>query len=299
MLAPSPRQRRRLHAKFTGLTNSVDAFRWVDSHDASPDTRRVNVLVEGDSWFAYPKTWLVHGEASNVVTSIFSRLAKDKALNGLCRASNGDTAREMMTSKQLEAMRKLLKKDGSRFDICLFSAGGNDLLGSAYLASLLREHRDGFAAIDYIDAVQLANKLDDVEKHFRTLLHLRKTHAPQMTIITHTYDFLKPSDHGAEFLWGVEIGDSWIKPTMDDKHIPPAIQHAVVKIMLERFRDKLFALQKEFEDFVVVDTQGTLRLGHKGDWLNEIHPTPSGFRRIGNKVYGAMREQMDRLPPLK
>lgn len=292
MPRPSQKQRRRLRARATGLTNFLDAFRWVAAHDTS----RVNVLVEGDSWFAYPKDWLIHGEASNVITAIFSRRAGTGALNGLCVASNGDTASEMMTGQQLKSMRKLLKKDGKRFDVCLFSAGGNDVVGPDDLRPLLNEHQPGFTASECVDDSVFAAKLDDIEKHFRTLLKLRKTHAPQMKVVTHTYDILQPSDKGAEFLWGVKVSESWIQPTMEEKSIPESLQMPIVKILLESFRDRLLLLQNEFADFHVVDTQGTLRPGHATDWLNEIHPTPSGFKRIGAKVYAELRQLFPHLP---
>lgn len=292
MPAPSQRQRRRLRAKATGLTNFLDAFKWVAANDAN----RVNVLVEGDSWFAYPKDWLIHGEASNVITSIFSTQARHGSLNGYCVAGNGDTAAEMMSGKQLKSMRKLLKKNGKLFDVCLFSAGGNDVVGPDDLEPLLNTHVAGFTANDCINEAAFVAKLDDIEKHFRTLLQLRKTHAPGMKIITHTYDILKPSDKGAEFLWGVKVSDSWILPTMLKKDIPTDLQTPIVRILLERFRDRLLVLQAEFEDFFVVDTQGTLRPGHATDWLNEIHPTPSGFKRVAAKIYAEMKAQFERLP---
>ena len=47
---------------------------------------------------------------------------------------------------------------------------------------------------------------------------------------------------------------------------------------------------------VVADTQGILRPGSKQDWLNEIHPTESGFKKVYNKVYKEMRRLEPNLP---
>ena len=294
MPAPSQKDRRRYRARDTGLTTFIDAFRWVDGLSDN----RLNILIEGDSWFAYPKEWLIHGEASNVVTAIFSRMAKKKALNGLCLASNGDTAAQMMDGKQRDDLEKRLIKDGARFDACMFSAGGNDVVGPDDLEPLLNDYQAGFSAGDCINATAFAAKLDDIEQHFRTLIALRNTYAPQMKIFTHTYDILVPSNKGAEFLWGVEVGGPWILPTLEDKHIPAALHTDIVRILLESFRDRLLQLETQATDFVVVDTQGTLRPGHKQDWLNEIHPTPSGFNRIGRKIFNAMRAEFPSLPAL-
>ena len=290
----SRRQRRRLRARATGLTHFEDAFRWV----ADNDKDRINVLVEGDSWFAYPKDWLIHGESSNVVTQIFYELAPNKLLNGLCLASNGDTAKEMMTGDQLKKTRKLVRKHGKRLDLCLFSAGGNDVAGPDDLRPLLHTYQPGMNAADCINEVTFGKKLDDIEKYYKQLIQIRNTHAKNMRIVTHTYDFLQPNDRGAEFLWGVEVSGPWIKPTLVEKEIPETKHGAVVKILLQRFRAGLEELAANNEKFHVVNTQGTLRFGNQEDWLNEIHPTPTGFRKIAAKIYKEMRKHFSTLPVL-
>jgi hypothetical protein len=50
--------------------------------------------------------------------------------------------------------------------------------------------------------------------------------------------------------------------------------------------------------FKVVPTQGTLRPGHGTDWLNEIHPTPSGFKRIAKLVWAEARKLEPGLPAM-
>jgi len=133
---------RRNRASASGLTSNLDAFHWV----RKKNPERFGVLIEGDSWFAYPPDWLIYGEASNVITSLFSSMAKKKALIGYCVASNGDTAKEMMNGSQLKSITKLLKKNGHMFDMCLFSAGGNDVVGTEDLLPLLNKYKPGFTA---------------------------------------------------------------------------------------------------------------------------------------------------------
>jgi hypothetical protein len=48
----------------------------------------------------------------------------------------------------------------------------------------------------------------------------------------------------------------------------------------------------------VVPTQGILRPGHGADWLNEIHPTSSGFKRITKQIWDEARSLDPRLPAL-
>jgi hypothetical protein len=48
--------------------------------------------------------------------------------------------------------------------------------------------------------------------------------------------------------------------------------------------------------FFVVDTQGILAPGNTQEWLNEIHPTPKGFKRIFDEIYPVMRQLEPALP---
>ena len=293
MPQPSPRKRRRLRAKAVGITNSTDAFNWL----ARTESSRINVVVEGDSWFAYPREWLFFGGNSNLVQSIFEPLAKRRVMNALCLASNGDTAKAMMSGKQQSKMRKLLRRYGKKIDLFLFSAGGNDVVGPDDLAPLLNQYQDGFDANQCINQLAFTKKLDDIEKHYKTLLKLRDSHAPNMKIICHTYDYLVPSDKGAEFLWGVEVSGPWILPSLQDKDIPEHLHTAIIEILLDTFRSRLLKLEKTIDNnFIVADTLGTLRPGHGSDWLNEIHPTTSGFNRLARVIYEKIHEQFPQLP---
>ena len=291
MPRPNHRQRRRLKAKAIGVTNSIDAFRWNLQFD------RLNILVEGDSWFAYPKEWLIFGPNSNVIDHIFTPLVNKGLVNTLCQASNGDTARAMLNGKQISALTKLLRDVGADLDLMLLSAGGNDVVGPDDLAPLLRTFEAGFAAEDCIDEDRFSTKLANIIKSYRRLLDLRDRHAPQMHIICHTYDFVEPSDVAAEFLWGVEVTGPWISPTLDKKNIPHDLGEQVIRLMLIRFAQALAALELEIDNrFHVVNTQGTLTPGNTSDWLNEIHPTPAGFKKIARKVYRRMRQEFPQLP---
>ena len=286
--------RRRQRALDRGITTYVDAFRWVAGRKSSP---RINILVEGDSWFAYPRDWIFVGENSNLINNIFDKLTGRGLVNTLCLASNGDTAEEMLSGAQLRKLTRLIESLGEKLDLLLFSAGGNDVIGPDDLSPLLRDFEAGFTARDCIDEAALASKLEIIVGAYQTLLDLRDTFAPNMKIICHTYDILEPSDEGAELFGGIEVAGPWLLPTLREKGIPEALHVPLVRILLETFRDHLVALQATASvGFFVVDTQGTLRVGHASDWLNEIHPTPSGFKRIGAKIYAQMRAAFPELP---
>lgn len=282
----SPRLKKERRARLFGFTNSVQAF-----GDVAAKTEQINIVAEGDSWFAYPPEWLIAGPNSNVMDHILDHLTKKGLVNTLCRPSNGDTAVNMMKGSQYKALSKLLKSKGDKVDLYLFSAGGNDIVGEEDLLPLLKPYKDGNTADQCIKKGKLKEKLDAVIGAYEKLLKLRDRLAPDMQIVTHTYDIAKPAKDGAEFLWGVEISEPWIYPSLTHPtiNIPDELHVDIVRILLGGFATRIKALETRSKGFYVEDTQGTLRIGHTADWLNEIHPTPSGFKRIARKFYAKIR----------
>ena len=84
-------------------------------------------------------------------------------------------------------------------------------------------------------------------------------------------------------------GRSWMYPYLKEKDIvEPADQRAIARWMLKRFGEMMLGLQGEFAGRLhVVNTQGTL---DDNDWLNEIHPTPTGFKKIAEQLYKKIKE---------
>ena len=212
-------------------------------------------------------------------------------------ASNGDTAKQMLSGKQADHLKKVLRQHGEDLHLMLFSAGGNDVVGPKDLAPLINSFEPGFDAQACINRDNFDAKLADIVARYQRLLKLRDQYAPEMQIICHTYDYVEPSDSPAEFLWGVEVTGPWIKPTLDRKGIPAALGGAIIQQLLIEFKDALVDLQQQTPTgFHVVDTQGTLTPGKPADWLNEIHPTPAGFKKIARKVYSRMKSEFPQLP---
>ena len=83
--------------------------------------------------------------------------------------------------------------------------------------------------------------------------------------------------------------------------MPATLHLEITDLFLGALRDLLLKLahQPRYRDrFVVINTFGTLRPGHKQDWINEIHPTSRGFKRISKMIYGKMRELQPHLPSM-
>lgn len=272
--------------------NDLDRIRSVNSLEVlelfraeRPDT--IRILAEGDSWFAYPRQYLVFGDPSNIV----DHLKKKDNLVITDISSNGDEALQMITG---DAKLDFLDRVSSgNYDIILFSGGGNDIAGEHDFDFFLRTKKEGMSWRDCIDETRLTRRLGTIRNAYIDLIELVefaciKTSVKVPPIITHTYDLAVPSKKGASFVAGifkVDGGRSWMLPYMEQAGITAQDdQRQIVRYILERFANILIELSADYPNsrFRVVDTRGTLR---EEEWLNEIHPSPDGFGKIASRIY--------------
>ena len=297
-MPPSPTQKRRnreARLKRSGVTGNAKNFAWLIKK-----TNRINIVTEGDSWFAYPRRLIFTGPNSNVVDWIVSRVKNKDKVNLLRLASNGDEAVAIISGQQKHDLANILKTNQGKVHLLLFSAGGNDVVGKWDMERLLKDYQAGFTAEECVRQDRLSRKLQRITLAYKELLELRNEYSPNTIVVTHTYDHLTPSEEGAKFLWGLVRTGPWIRPYMTTKRIPENFQAPICQILLGGLRQCLQEVSRSQvakNKFVVVDTQGTLRPGHRSDWLNEIHPTSSGFKRITKSIYREMKQLQPNLPP--
>jgi hypothetical protein len=288
-------QRRRRIAAESGVTSSRADF----AHICKRHPERVGIVTEGDSWFAYPRKWIAFGGDSNVVHHIEYLVEDTNTTNLLRLACNGDEAVNMMSGRQKEIFEKVLRTSSSHIKLILFSGGGNDIVGKRDMLGLLNRYKLGYSPKQCINTEQLANKLRAIMLAYEQLIELRNTHAPHAKIITHSYDIAKPSEEGATFFWGLIKTKPWISPYLNERRIPEHLHQGIVEILLGTFKDQLEALTqmpRHKGSIHMVNTQGILRPGHKDDWVNEIHPTEEGFKKITKPIYKLMRKLEPSLP---
>ncbi|MFK7731263.1 MAG: hypothetical protein AB8B48_06540 [Pseudomonadales bacterium] len=285
------RQQRSLRS---GVTSSVRDYHYMCRH--AP--QRLGIIAEGDSWFSYPRSYLLAGPNINLLHHLRSVVSRSDAVNLLCLSRNGDEAAEMLAGRQKYRLAKVLEHNQAHIDIIFFSGGGNDLVGRYDMDRLLRDYKAGFTAVDCIEHAALERKLQRIELAFSELMELRNAYAPNAHVVTHTYDIVKPSAVGAELLKFYKVGP-WIYPYLLQRGIPEYLHLPISRIMLEALASRLHALAESDlarKKFLVVDTQGTLRPGHGSDWLNEIHPSSSGSKRLFKVIYQQMRSRFPQLP---
>ncbi len=240
----------------------------------APGAAPPRVMADGDSWFDYPEILLTSG-------GVIDHLESISGVDILNTAHYGDSVEQMLGLEKRQRIEALLKNPG--FDILLFSGGGDDIAGDQFCLWLKPDTGGGAAAA--VDTGRLQEILGIVEDGYRDLINIRDRCAPDCWIVTHSYDFPKPSDKGV-----CGIGP-WLKPSLDYRGWKKAAdQFAISKMVLSEFNNLLVALETEQKaagkNFLHVRTQGTLN--PRTDWANEIHPNGVGFTKIAKKFSTAL-----------
>ena len=288
-------QKRRKLALRRGVTSLAQDFAYI----CKKYPHRIAIVAEGDSWFAYPRKWILFGADINIIHHLEDKIENTGTVNLLRLASNGDEAVDMTSGKQFKNLYKILKKNKEHIRMLLFSGGGNDIVGKNDMLPLLNEYSGGMSFLDCINLPRFEEKMQAIILSYRRLISLCEDIIPEAKIITHTYDIAKPWDQGAEFFWGLIKTKPWVYPYMVRRGIPNDLHLPILEHMLTNFGARLMDLAGSADvhgRLVVVNTQGTLSPGSTQDWLNEIHPTKSGFKKIYNKVYAEMRKFESTLP---
>jgi hypothetical protein len=233
------------------------------------------IFAEGDSWFKYP---LGHGVISK--------------LQGLIRTPIANFAWPGAESRQLLALHERLEiekrldqgpEPGKKFDVLLFSGGGNDIVGDQMCLFLNRY--DPRQPPERVLSERFDEVLEVVMGAYKDLVSLRNALSPNTLIVGHVYDYAWPTGHGACWL------GPWLRPSLDYARVPRGdLQHAVVTEMLKRFETKLKAVASAAGKFMVVPTRDTLK--DEEEWDNELHPKNPGFLKIARKFQAVLQQHL-------
>jgi hypothetical protein len=267
--------------------DKIARFRFVaqsrETLGAAPPSRPLVMLAHGDSWFDYP---LDGNSVSLAHTDIIVQLSSMGNINPviLNLSQWGDaTTAEMSLPKQQTMISALQDSsnwlDSSRPDAILFSGGGNDVAGEQFCIFLDYAARGESG----LDDVRFKDALGMVEASYRDLFAFRDRFAPGVPIVGHCYDF--PIPNGAHPV----CAGPWLQPSLSFCGYGLAQGTAIVRQALLDFKGLLATLATEnggANNFTLVDTQGLLQAG---DWANELHPYPDGFKKVAGKFVDALR----------
>lgn len=242
---------------------------------AHPDWLRV--LVEGDSWFAFPGITGRRNIVSHLAVTFDARFALYRI------DAPGDTLEGILSGSSRDRLRRLLQNNRYHFELLLFSGGGNDIIDN--IGTILQARPGGWRPGHFVDATALEEQMEVLEELWLELIDLRDRYRPRCRIVTHSYDYVQPDGRAVNAL-GKTVAGPWLKTPMDDKNIPGLFRKPVIRVVMRRYGRLLHGLADQTNDFHVVNTQGTLSAR---DWEDEIHPSNEGFRYIAGKIAGDLR----------
>ncbi len=225
----------------------------------------LRILAEGDSWFNYPALAFGGG--------IISRLEKRLGVPILNLAKAGDEIRFMLGVEERKRLISRLKRGcpaGGKWEVVLFSGGGNDVVGDP-LALWIREFDPSRSPAGQIHQPRLDAALALVRAGYEDLIALRDALSPETHIVLHAYDFAIPDGRGICFF------GPWLKPTFDLRGFPNrTAAFETLKVMLQQFAAMLAAFEASQARITVIRGQGTLA-PKPSSWHNELHPSRAGF----------------------
>ncbi len=237
----------------------------------------LKIVAEGDSWFDYPVPFFGGG--------VIPRLQKRLGVPILNLAKAGDEVRYIMGVEERSILITHLHQGspaGGKWDVLLFSGGGNDIVGNP-MALWVNDYRPAVPPAALLHGPRFESALALVLAGYEDLIQLRDALSPTTHLIFHAYDFAIPDGRGICHL------GPWLKPTFDLRKFPSrTAAFEVVKVMLQRFATALSNLQQRSQGVTFLNTQGTLP-PNTGSWHNELHPSRTGFQQIAELFYAKLK----------
>jgi len=248
--------------------------------------RRTAVVSAGDSWFAYPPRNLV-GRKTNVIDFL-----KDKEHFNLLELSrNGNEVLDFLSGASKFRVQRAVAASPVHF--LLLSGGGNDLVGDTVRGDmdfhfLLRENRNGSNFLDFVHQGRLERKIRQIRDAYTDLVDWCAEYAanPEMNILTHCYGYAVPQDLPGRFLGGLASPGPWMYPALVKRKVPEVHWRAIIRHLIDQLKQVFQVLQgASGKRFHFVDT--TILINEE-DWLDEIHLTPAGFKRVADAFFTKM-----------
>lgn len=263
-------------------------------------------LAEGDSWFTF-------GSLNPLANSnlLFEMRLRKTACAVNC-ARPGDTLARMVDMNRDPMLKRLLVGRQARiWDALLLSCGGNDLIDAlgvsdpavpAHLRLLLPSAQWGPAsdgAARYLSRAGWQTFDTYLHANFAHLLALRDA-GPSAGCPAFIHGYARPTPRDA----GAGLGKGpWLLPSMRAHHIPHEHWEALGALLMDELGMLLARISADtlrFPNLHYFDSTslGVLpaapgSTGRSGDWLNEIHLTREGYRKIAVPWGEAIEEVLE------
>jgi hypothetical protein len=238
-----------------------------------PDYDGPKIISEGDSWHLYPI----------IVDEIIDHLLwpdADKPIAVWSTDCAGDTLEHIWIHRKDagEYLSELVFPHDD-YRIMLLSGGGNDLLHSGLLYTMLNDYSPGMTAEQLINDLMFESKVSEIMNYFDNILGEMKREFPSIHVLTHGYDY------------PISKNDIWIgKPLQRRGIVDPKLQREVIKVFMDRYNEKLARTVGKYRGSATyVDLRGTVP--DPNDWHDEIHPSSKGFAAISKII----RKEIDKI----
>lgn len=264
--------------------------RLVFSQDVRSPMRRSfpNVVMEGDSWFAYPgrKTNFFKGP-SNLFDALISEIPEG--------ANWFDSAIIGATTARIRKEPNYIRYFGARrvnISLLCISAGGNDVFNR--LEHMLYDYNK--KSEPYIEVEScfngLLNKtLIEIESYYLDLIKSRNQYIPNTPILGH--DYYPPITRKRGFYNGKggKIGP-WVNSVMTLKGYPAKnvmnsddLRIRLIKYIHQSVSDTIRRILATHENcFFYSPFHRGIKLNSKKYWDDEIHLSPDGNRKVAKDM---------------
>lgn len=248
-----------------------------DARELADDSRSASILAIGDSWFWYP---FPGGSLLNAL----GPLVKARQHTILAFGNNGAEAFDYVNGVYRDSINTGLAFHGSGLSAVFISGGGNDFAGFNDLRPMLKldcssitTARGCFTPGNAVGTLSWV--MDRTETSLETLINRVIAAAPAaIRIFVHNYDYAVPSGKG---VFG--SGGAWLKPALVDAGVRAILHRKCIRHLMRQFTQRLENLETKYSGQVfLIDSRGTLA---DGDWANELHPRPAGFRKIAQTCW--------------
>lgn len=240
------------------------------------------LVVEGDSWFDYPLTKDIidhlrkmgyaikrHSKHGDTLENMV--FGNEYSIRGNAAINNGNRSlQEVLTSIRIYNPR-----------FVLFSAGGNDVVGSEF-EQYLNHKNSGLQLFKDANFNQNLIVMKNAIEKFLT--HIWEIN-PGIDILMDGYDYAKPN--GTTYLG---ISGPWVLPGFAKKNIlnRKTEQEPIIKKLVDGFNGILNELDTTYDRFHHIDLRGIFP--DDSMWDNEIHLKSQGYKKVADIYHRKMEE---------
>lgn len=272
-----------------------DIARWRRKRrfeNALPRNTKPIIVAEGDSWFQFPI----------LVDEVVDRLGGEYLIS--CCSAAGDTARNMVFGAlgpgKTEYLAELRALKG-RVKGFLFSAAGNDIIGedevaqdgTPVLKKILKSAPGSDNPGDFINMGELSKRLAFIAQAYRKVIDDIRIEPglERLPIFIHGYDVPFPHPwkdqdkrnprHAKKDQW---LGSAFAAHGISDPDLRRKILAGLINALYDTL--EVVAGDSAVSHVHVVDCRGAMP--DVDLWIDEIHGTNDGFRRVAERFSKVM-----------